>query len=186
MSFSRLTSGERKRLRQGILTPQQATLISARAEAKNPQGFWSTTWGQVIRGVGVAALNFIPGVGGVASQAVGTYDKARADSLQRAANSKYAAALQANAPKAPPHPSPFLETSPYPWLPDFGNIGGVPGYAGGIINPVASGGGMVSAGGESGYAEEIRGALGQWEPYKWWILAGAGLLFLLLMMRGGK
>lgn len=182
MGFSRLTSGERKRLQQGILTGEQAALISARAEAKNPQGFWSTTWGQVIRGVGIAALNFIPGVGGVASTAVGAYDKARADSLQRAANSKYAAALQANAPKPPPRTAPYLETSPYPWLPDYGTIGGVPGYAGGVINPGISRG----ATSEPGFIEDIQAALGQWEPYKWWLLAGAGLLFVLLMMRGGR
>jgi len=181
MSFSRLTSGERKRLQQGILTPQQATLISDRATAKNPQGFWSTTWGQVIRGVGIAALNFVPGVGGIASQGVGAFDKARADSLQRNANAKYAASLQANAPKAKPPVLPYLETSPYPWLPDYGAVGGVPGYAGGVFNP-----GLSSGAGQPGVAEEIQAALGTWEPYKWWLLAGAGLLLVLLFMRGGR
>jgi hypothetical protein len=179
MSFSRLTRGERKRLQQGILTPQQATLISARAEAKNPQGFWSTTWGQVIRGVGIAALNFIPGVGGVASTAVGTYDQARAKNLQAAANARYSAAL-GTAPRPPSATAPYLETSPYPWLPDYGTIGGYPGYAGGVINP---GRGL---GNEPGFAEEIQAALGTWEPFKWYLLLGAGLLLLLLFLRGGK
>jgi hypothetical protein len=183
MSFSHLTSGERKRLQQGILTPQQATLISARAEAKNPQGFWSTTWGQVIRGVGIAALNFIPGVGGVASTAVGAYDQARAKNLQAAANARYSSALAANAPKPAAPSYPFLETSPYPWLPDYGGIGGTPGYAGGVINPTMR---TAQSGREPGFVEEIQAALGGWEPYKWWLLAGAGLLFLLIMMRGGR
>lgn len=178
MAFNRLTSGERKRLQQGILTPEQANLISARATAKNPQGFWSTTWGQVIRGVGIAALNFIPGVGGIASQGVGAFDKARADALQRNANAKYASLLGANAPKPQPR-APYFETSPYPWLPDYGTVGGTPGYAGGVFNPGA-------AVDQPSFADEISAGLGQWEPYKWWLLAGAGLLILLLFMRGGR
>lgn len=174
MSFSRLTSGERKRLQQGILTPQQATQISARAEAKNPDGFWSTTWGTVIRAVGVAALNFVPGVGGIASQAAGAYDANRAATLQRKAQADYQAAFGVK-PQASP---PLTVTSPYPWTPNYGDIGYVPGYAGG----------SYAVGGSSGSPLEdtvasIQEAVSGFSPMTWVLIAGAALLLLFLFVR---
>ena len=178
MSFQRLTSGERKRLQQGILTPQQATQISARAEARNPDGFWSTTWGTVIRAVGIAALNFIPGVGGVASQAAGAYDANRAATLQKKAQADYQAAFGA---KAPPPSVPLTVTSPYPWLPDYGNIGYTPGYAGGTY--------AVGTGGEGAgtviddTVAAIQDAVSGFTPMTWLLIAGAAIVLLFLFVR---
>ena len=176
MAFNRLTTGERKRLQQGILTPQQATVISARAEARNPDGFWSTTWGQVIRAVGVAALNFIPGVGGVASQAAGAYDAQRAASLQRKAALDYSAALGSTAPR--PLSPPLYSYGPAPWEPNYGSIG-YPGYGGGTISV---GGGSTT---EPGFLDQVSEAVSGVSPWVWALVAGAVLL-LLLFSRGGR
>lgn len=185
MAFGGLTSGERKRLQQGILSPQAAELVSARAIAKGGGGgFWTSTWGQVIRGVGIAALNFIPGVGAVASQAVGAYDQQRFAALQKNAVAKYQEAALTDAQraaKARQPVAPVLETSPYPWLPDWGNIGGQPGYAGGIINP----GGSASAPGTD-TMQGIQDALAGISPFQWLAIGGAALLLILLILGGRK
>jgi hypothetical protein len=57
MGFQNLTSGERKRLQQGILSPQEAIQVSARtgAEDRASGGFWGSTTGKVVAGVIVAA-----------------------------------------------------------------------------------------------------------------------------------
>jgi hypothetical protein len=184
MGFSGLTSGERKRLQQGILTPEQATLISARAEAKSGGGgFWTSTWGQVVRGVGIAALNFVPGVGGIASQALGAYDKARFTAISQKAKETYQAELVKNAQaqqaaRAGQQPAPVLETLPEPWLPNWGSIGGgsTP-----IYQPAPSGGGYGA-----GFFDELQAGFGEFQPWQWYLLGAGALLLLLIFLRGGK
>lgn len=181
MGFEGLTSGERKRLQQGILSPEEASLVSARSVAKGGGGgFWSSTWGQVIRGVGIAALNFIPAVGGIASQALAAYDKARFTELQKKANSEYAAELQkTQAAKAAEArrtvPAPVLDTLPGPWAPDWGPIG-------------VSGGSQVytSSGQAPGLLEEIQAGFGEFQSWQWWALAIAAGLVVFIFARGGR
>lgn len=188
MGFSGLTSGERKRLQQGILTPEQATLISARAEAKSGGGgFWTSTWGQVIRGVGIAALNFVPGVGGIASQGLAAYDKARFTALAQKSKEEYQSALQADAARqraaAGTKPAPVLDTLPGPWIPDYGPIGSTP-----IYHPAPSGGGygIVGSGSGAGFFEELQAGFGEFESWQWYLLGGGVLLLILMLMRGGR
>jgi len=182
MAFENLTSGERKRLAQGILSPQEASLVSARANAKGGgQGFWSSTWGQVIRAVGIAALNFIPAVGSIASTAVGAFDKQRAASMQQKATAQYQATAQAlGAQKAAEararQPAPVLQELPGPWLPDYGNIGRtVTGYASGTLTAPAQAPDPL---------DEIKNAVSGFTPLHWLIAATViGLLSWLVFIR---
>ena len=171
MGFGGLTSGERKRLQQGILSPKEATVVSARAEAAGGGGgFWSSTWGQVIRGVGIAALNFVPVVGSVASTAVGTADRAHFANLSAKAKAQYAAELAASQQRTRTTP-PIMETLPYPWLPDYGNLA-IPGYAGGTYSF------GTPSGGTSGLAEFSK--IGQGiTPGQWLIIGVLGAVLLL-------
>lgn len=183
MGFEGLTSGERKRLQQGILKPEEAAVVSARAVAAGGgQGFWSSTWGQVIRAVGIAALNFIPVVGSIASTAVGAYDKQRAASMQQKATAEYRASAEALAARRASEakrtvPAPVLETSPYPWFPDYGGIGQVTGYAGGSFN-------VQGATAEADPVGEVRAAFASFTPTHWVIFAAViGMLVWAFFIR---
>jgi len=179
MAFSGLTSGERKRLQQGILTPKQAQLISARAEAQGGGGgFWSSTWGKVVRAVGVAALNFVPVVGSVASTAVGAYDKQRFADLQKKANEQYVAAAQEAATAARvTQVQPVLESSPYPWLPDFGSIGR--GYTGTVAN-------VGAAQPTTSPFAELQDAVSNVPAWQWLVLIGVVAFFIFGIFRGSR
>lgn len=174
MGFSHLTSGERKRLQQGILTPEAAVEVSARAAAKNPGGFWTTTWGEVIRGVGTAALNLVPGAGGVLSAGVGAYDKAHFQGLSTQAKAEYSAILAAKQKPAGPS-RPYLETLPYAWSPDYGTMTG---YTGGTYTYNGT-----PSSGASGLEEFSKLAEGI-TPSQWLIIAAlVGLIMLSFLRR---
>src|SRR5262245_33105024 len=95
MSFKRLTKRERKALQQGLLTGEQAAYVSARAQLKNPEGFWGTTWGNVIRGLGTAALALVPYVGIFLAAGSGAAIAAKKQQAQRDAQKEFAAAKAA-------------------------------------------------------------------------------------------
>jgi len=186
MGFAGLTSGERKRLQQGILKPEEAALVSARTiAAGGGGGFWTSTWGQVVRGVGIAALNFVPVVGSVASAGTAAYDRQRFADLQRKANMEYSAQLtsRAQASARARASAPIMETSSYPWLPDWGNIGMTGGYTGGTFGNI--GGGNISradAATESGIRAMMQGI----SPGQWLIIAALGAMLVLSFLIPGR
>ncbi len=184
MSFRNLTSGERKRLQMGILSPQEATAVSARtgAEDKASGGFWGTTGGKVVAGViiavGVVAAPFTGGTSvwgtvalttalaaGVATAGIQAYKSSEQSAGQSELNAlrSTSAALQrppTNAIERPqppdPAPRPYFITGPTSPVP-FDGTGNVVGQSPPIFPSPFSSGLFSSEPGATGSLTSVSG-----------------------------
>jgi hypothetical protein len=179
-SLKGLTTREKRALKQGLLTQEQAEFISARSLAKNPSG-WGT-WGKVLNSVGIAAATAIPYVGGAVSQFAQNYEQQRFADIQRGAQqtlqeSQYNMAKKEADARRAAQPAGFpLEYSQAPWLPDYGRIGQT-------ITVPQYGGGSFSAGVPNSVADQLTEAFQAVTPWQWAIAAGAALLLLFFLAR---